>query len=108
MNNESLTTSRWFSGKRVCLPCGRSRVCARLGHTKGKDHHEKGRVVCRTVYGDMYLKDLLGSVARVGYYITVTFLSEFAKENAAQTKYIFCSLLIVKAHLTLITRRVVE
>ena len=89
----------------ACHAVGRG-FAPRLGHTK--DHHEKGRVVCRTVYGDMYLKDLLGSVARVGYYITVTFLSELAKENAAQTKYIFCSLLIVKAHLTLITRRVVE
>ena len=27
----------------------------------------KGRVVCTTVYGDMHLKDLLGSIVRVGY-----------------------------------------
>ena len=27
--------------------------------------------VCRTVYGDMHLKDLLGSSARVGYCIAV-------------------------------------
>ena len=27
----------------------------------------KGRVVCGTVYGDMHLKDLLGSIVRVGY-----------------------------------------
>ena len=31
----------------------------------------KGRVVCGTVYGDMHLKDLLGSVVRVGYRIPV-------------------------------------
>ena len=29
----------------------------------------KGRVVCGTVYGDMHLKDLLGSKVRVGYCI---------------------------------------
>ena len=29
----------------------------------------KGRVVCGTVYGEMHLKDLLGSSARVGYCI---------------------------------------
>ena len=60
---------------------------SRPGHTK--DHHKmvqtaslhcthvfnrvvqpdclKGRVVCGTVYGDMHLKDLLGSITRVGY-----------------------------------------
>ena len=27
----------------------------------------KGRVVCGTVYGDMHLKYLLGSIERVGY-----------------------------------------
>ena len=31
----------------------------------------KGRVVCGTVYGDMHLKDLLGSFVRVGYRILV-------------------------------------
>ena len=31
----------------------------------------KGRIVCGTVYGDMHLKDLLGSIARVGYCIPV-------------------------------------
>ena len=31
----------------------------------------KGRVVCGTVYGDMHLKDLLGSFVRVGYRIPV-------------------------------------
>ena len=31
----------------------------------------KGRVVCGTVYGDMYLKDLLRSIVRVGYRIPV-------------------------------------
>ena len=49
----------------------------RPGHTK--DHHNtvqnrssivhtdclKGRVVCRTSYGDMHLKDLMGSIVRV-------------------------------------------
>ena len=29
----------------------------------------KGRVVCGTVYGEMHLKDLLGSFVRVGYRI---------------------------------------
>ena len=29
----------------------------------------KGRVVCGTVYGEMHLKDLLGSLVRVGYRI---------------------------------------
>ena len=68
---------------------------SRPGHTK--DHHKngtnclpawhsmlkgrsltvqpdslKGRVVCGTVYGDMYLKDLLGSFVRVGYRIPVS------------------------------------
>ena len=65
---------------------------SRPGHTK--DHHKngtnclpawhtmrwgrslavqpnclKGRLVCGTVYGDMHLKDLLGSIVRVGYRI---------------------------------------
>ena len=31
----------------------------------------KGRLVCGTVYGDMHLKDLLGSIVRVGYRIPV-------------------------------------
>ena len=31
----------------------------------------KGQVVCGTVYGDMHLKDLLGSLGRVGYRILV-------------------------------------
>ena len=31
----------------------------------------KVRVVCGTVYGDMHLKDLLGSIVRVGYHIPV-------------------------------------
>ena len=31
----------------------------------------KGRVVCGTVYGDMHLKDPLGSIVRVGYRIPV-------------------------------------
>ena len=30
----------------------------------------KGRVVFGTVYGDMHLKDLLGSIIRVGYRIS--------------------------------------
>ena len=67
---------------------------SRPGHTK--DHHKngtnclpawhamrygrsltvqpdclKGRVVCETVYGDMHLKDLLGSIVKVGYRIPV-------------------------------------
>ena len=31
----------------------------------------KGWVVCGTVYGEMHLKDLLGSFVRVGYRIPV-------------------------------------
>ena len=31
----------------------------------------KGRVVCGTVYGEMPLKDLLGSFVRVGYRIPI-------------------------------------
>ena len=31
----------------------------------------KSRVVCGTVYGDMHLKDLLGSFVRVEYHIPV-------------------------------------
>ena len=31
----------------------------------------KGRVVCGTVYGDMYLEDHLGSIARIGDCITI-------------------------------------
>ena len=32
----------------------------------------KGRVVCETIIGDMHLKDLLGSMVRVGYRIPVS------------------------------------
>ena len=32
---------------------------------------KKGRVVCGTVYGEMHLKDLLGSFVRVGYRIPI-------------------------------------
>ena len=67
---------------------------SRPGHTK--DHHKngtdclpawhamrwgrglavqlyclKGRVVCGTVYGDIHLKDLLGSIVKIGYRIPV-------------------------------------
>ena len=35
----------------------------------------KCRVVSETVFGDMHLKDLLGSIARVGYYILFPDLS---------------------------------
>ena len=68
------------------------RFAPRPGHTK--DHHKngtnclpalhacvrigvwqpdclKGWVVCGAVYGDIHLKDLLGSMARVGYRIPV-------------------------------------
>ena len=31
----------------------------------------KGRVMGRTIYGDMHLKDILGSIARAGYCIPV-------------------------------------
>ena len=43
-----------------------------LGYEFGNDCL-KGRVVCGTVYGDMHLKDLLGSIVRVGYCIPVLF-----------------------------------
>ena len=35
----------------------------------------KGRVVCGTVYGDLHLQDLLGSIVRVGYRIPAGCLS---------------------------------
>ena len=31
----------------------------------------KGRVVCEHIYGDMHLKDLMGSISRVGYCILI-------------------------------------
>ena len=31
----------------------------------------KGRAVCETVFGDMHYKDLLGSIAIVGYFVPV-------------------------------------
>ena len=43
-----------------------------LGYEFGNDCL-KGRVVCGTVDGDMHLKDLLGSIVRVGYCIPVLF-----------------------------------
>ena len=71
-----------------------SEFASRPGHTK--DHHKngtyclpawhtmrkgwslavqpnclKGRVVCGSVYGDMHLKYILGSIGRVGYRIPV-------------------------------------
>ena len=66
-----------------CVPCpdglmvsvsashtvGREFV-SRPGHTK--DHHKNSaNLVCGTGYGDMHLKDLLGSFVRVGYRIPV-------------------------------------
>ena len=45
-----------------CLPAWHA---MRLGRTLG------GRAVCGTVFGDMHLKDLMGSIVRVGYHIPV-------------------------------------
>ena len=46
-----------------------------LGHSKDDDKQgtncRKDRVACGTVYWDMYLKDLLGSITRVGYCIPI-------------------------------------
>ena len=39
-------------------------ACVRVGAVQ--PNCLKGRVVCETVYGEMYLKDL-GSIVRVGY-----------------------------------------
>ena len=46
----------------------------------------KGRVVCGTVYGDMYLKDILGSIARVGYCIPVPDLYLVLHQSINQSK----------------------
>ena len=37
-----------------------------LFEDEGRRYALKGRVVCGTVYGEMHLKDLLGSFVRVG------------------------------------------
>ena len=48
----------------------------------------KGWVVCGTVYGDMHLKDLLGSFVRVGYCIPVPgFLSSVTWPLLPQKHY---------------------
>ena len=87
------TMSGWLSVQCLRLSHGRSWVLSRLGQTK--DHHKnamrlgsrltvqldclKGRVVCGTVYGEMHLKDLMGSIAKEGYCIPVPV---FAAEKA--------------------------
>ena len=49
-----------------CLPT--LHACVRVG-VKVQPNFLKGRIVCGTVYGDMHLKDFLGSIATVGYCI---------------------------------------
>ena len=52
-----------------CLP---ALACMRQGRSLTvQPDCLKSRVVCGTVYGDMHLKDLLGSFVRVGYCIPV-------------------------------------
>ena len=46
-------------------------ACVRVGVLAVHPNCLKGRVVCRTVYGEMHLKDLLGSFVKVGYRIPV-------------------------------------
>ena len=43
--------------------------CVRVGVLAVTPSCLKGRVVCGTVYGDMHVKDRLGSIVRVGYCI---------------------------------------
>ena len=92
MNVKNMTVSGWLIGSvSVSRTVGRA-FASWPGHTK--DHHKNGtnclpawhamgycrslavqpnclkcRVVCGTVYGEMHLKDLLGSFVRVGYRI---------------------------------------
>ena len=42
--------------------------CVRVGVSVVQPDCLKGWEVCGTVYGDMHLKDILGSIARVGYF----------------------------------------
>ena len=52
-----------------CLP---AYACMRYGWSLAvQPNCLKGRVVCGTVYGEMHLKDLLGSFVRAGYRIPV-------------------------------------
>ena len=52
-----------------CLPA--LHACVRVGVLTVQPNCLKGRVVCGTVYGDIHLKDLIGSIAKVGYCIQV-------------------------------------
>ena len=83
--------SGWLSGKRIRLSHGRSWVCVPAGsyqrpsskmvQTASLHGTQCVRIGVRqrsptvkkagTVYGDMHLKDLLGSIVRVGYCISV-------------------------------------
>ena len=60
MRTNLKTTVKWYK----LQPCLVSRY-------KGRSF--KGHVVSRTVYVDMHYKDLLGSIASVGYRITVPY-----------------------------------
>ena len=46
-------------------------ICVRVGSLAVQPDCLKGWAVCGTAYGDMHLKDLLGSFVRVGYCIPV-------------------------------------
>ena len=52
-----------------CLP--NWYACLRVGVFRVQPDCLKGRVLCENVYGDMHLKHLLVSIARVGYCISV-------------------------------------
>ena len=63
----------------IYIPCrvGLQTASMHCTHALGKKFDSATRlskrlVVCGTVYGDMHLKDLLGSIARVGYSIPVS------------------------------------
>ena len=54
-------------------PLGRviPKTIIKMVQTASLHRHACVRVVCGTVYGEMHLKDLLGSFVRIGYRIPV-------------------------------------
>ena len=55
----------------VCADLVKENIGPSLRSFLGSADDKKGRVVCETVYGDMHLKDLLGSIVKVEYGIPV-------------------------------------
>ena len=63
----------------------------------------KGRVVCGTVYGEMHLKDLLGSFIRVGYRNAVPgFLSSATWPSLPEKHYNGLNQIILSLIVTLV------